>query len=115
MKTFGRKVIYANYTEEQLLKGTPSQIEEKVLDILGNSISLHEHNRDETIYLRDYLYGDQDIKNKVKLTRTDINNKGVENWAYAFKDWKQAFLLGKPIQYAPLDDTANEEISALNE
>lgn len=114
MKTFGRKVIYANYTEEQLLTGTPSQVEEKVLDILANSIELHEQNRMETLYLRDYLYGDQDIKNKVKLTRTDINNKGVENWAYAFKDWKQAFLLGKPIQYAPLDDTANEEISALN-
>lgn len=114
MKTFGRKVIYANYTEKQLLSGNTTQVENRVLDILENSIELHELNKMETLYLRNYLYGDQDIKDKVKLTRTDINNKGVENWAYAFKDWKQAFLLGKPIQYAPLDDTANEEISALN-
>lgn len=114
MKTFGRLTCYANYTEEQLLSGTPAQIEAKVLDILENSIDIHNQNKIESKYLIDYLYGDQDIKNKVKLTRTDINNKGVENWAYAFQDWKKSFLLGKPIQYAPLNDKANEEISALN-
>lgn len=114
MKTFGRKTIYANYTEKQLLSGSPSQVEAKVLDIMENAVALHDFNKTETQYLTNYLYGDQDIKDKTKLTRTDINNKSVENWAYAFKDWKQAFLLGKPIQYAPLDDTANEEISALN-
>lgn len=114
MKTYGRTTIYANYTEEQLLKGTPEEIGVKVLDILKNSISIHDKNRIESIYLQNYLYGDQDIKDKVKLTRPEINNKSVENWAWAFQDWKKAFLLGKPIQYAPLDDQANEEISKLN-
>ena len=114
MKTYGRKTIYANYTEEQLLQGTPEQVGAKVLDILKNSICIHEQNKTETIYLQNYLYGDQDIKDKVKFTRTEINNKGVENWAWAFQDWKKAFLLGKPIQYAPRDDKANEEISKLN-
>lgn len=114
METHGRIVIYANYTEEQLLKGDQKQIEAKVIDILANSIEFHEENKRQTKYLQDYLYGIQDIRNKQKLTRTDINNKGVENWAWAFQDWKKAFLLGKPIQYAPLDDIANEEISLLN-
>jgi len=114
MKTFGRKTIFANYTEEQLLKGTEEEQKSKILDILQNSVELHEKNKADTIYLQNYLYGDQDIKDKVKLTRTDINNKGVENWAWAFQDWKKAFLLGKPIQYAPLDDKANEEITQLN-
>ncbi len=114
MKTFGRTTIYANYTEKQLLEGTPEQREAKVLDILNNSIDIHSRNKSESIYLHRYLYGDQDIKNKKKLTRTEINNKGVENWAWAFMDWKKAFLLGKPIQYAPLNDVANEEISLLN-
>lgn len=114
MKTYGRKVIYANYTEEELLTGDSKQIEAKVLDILSNSIDLHEANKTDIMYLQDYLYGDQDIKNKIKLTRVDINNKGVENWAWAFQDWKKAFLLGKPIQYAPLDDVANKEIALLN-
>ena len=111
MKTFGRTTIYANYTEEELLG---ENTEAKVLDILLNSIAIHEENKKESKYLIDYLYGDQDIKNKVKLTRCEINNKSVENWAYAFQDWKKAFLLGKPIQYAPLDNVANEEISTLN-
>lgn len=114
MKTFGRHTIYANYTEEQLLSGTEEEQNAKILDIMQNSVDLHNKNRTETIYLQRYLYGDQDIKDKKKLTRTDINNKGVENWAWAFQDWKKAFLLGKPIQYAPLDDKANEEIVTLN-
>lgn len=114
MKTFGRKTIFANYTEEQLLNGTPEEIDSKVLDILKNSIELHQQNKTESRYLIDYLYGDQDIKNKVKLTREEINNKGVENWAWAFQDWKKAFLLGKPIQYAPSDDVAKDEIAKLN-
>lgn len=114
MKTFGRKTIFANYTEEQLLAGSIEEQQLKVIDILQNSIEIHNTNKTESIYLQNYLYGDQDIKNKKKLTRTDINNKGVENWAWAFQDWKKAFLLGKPIQYAPLDDKANEEITTLN-
>ena len=114
MKTYGRTTIYANYTEQQLLEGTPEEIDNKVLDILTNSIEIHNKNNEESEYLQNYLYGDQDIKNKVKYTRTEINNVGVENWAWAFQEWKKAFLLGKPIQYAPLDDNANEEITKLN-
>ena len=114
MKTFGRITIYANYTENQLLSGTPQEIDNKVLDILNNSIDIHQENKRQSKYLFDYLYGDQDIKDKIKHTRTEINNKGVENWAWAFMDWKKAFLLGKPIQYAPLDDQVNEEITTLN-
>ena len=114
MKTNGRTTIYANFTESQLLEGTDAQVEAKVLDIMRNAIPIHEGNKTEIKYLQDYLYGDQDIKEKKKLTRTDINNKSVENWAWAFQDWKKAFLLGKPIQYAPLDNVANEEITLLN-
>jgi len=114
MRTYGRETIYANYTEEQLLSGTPEDKEKKVLDILTNSIPLHEKNKGESLYLHNYLYGNQDIKDKKKHTRTEINNKNVENWAWAFEEWKKAFLLGKPIQYAPLDDKANEEITKLN-
>jgi len=114
MKTFGRTTILANYTEEDFLSGSQKEIDNRILNILNDSIPIHEKNRSESRYLQDYLYGDQDIKEKKKLTRTEINNKGVENWAWAFQDWKKAFLLGKPIQYAPLSDKANEEITTLN-
>ena len=114
MKTFGRSTILANYTEEQFLSGSQAEIETRIIDIIKDSIDIHMKNKNESRYLQDYLYGDQDIKDKVKLTRTEINNKGVENWAWAFQDWKKAFLLGKPIQYAPLDDKSNAEITTLN-
>ena len=115
METHGRQVIYANNTEKQLLEGTKTQIDNKVLDILNNSIDLHEQNKREIRYLQDYLYGIQDIIDKENLTRTDINNKGVENWAWAIQDFKKAYLLGKPIQYAPLSDIPSDEISKLNQ
>ena len=62
MKTMGRQVIYANYTEKQLLSGTPEDIKNKVLDIIVNSVNIHEQNKLEIRYLKAYLYGDQKIK-----------------------------------------------------
>lgn len=114
MKTFGRTTILANYTEKDFLMGSDEEVEKRIIEILKDGILIHDKNKRESKYLQDYLYGDQDIKNKKKLTRTEINNKGVENWAWAFQDWKKAFLLGKPIQYAPLNDNANKEITNLN-
>ena len=112
----GRVTLYANYSEKELLKGTREEQGQKILGILKDDTfqSLHEYNAKETRYLIDYMYGDQDIKFKTKKTRTDINNTGVENWAYAFVDWKKTFLLGKPVQYAPVNDASNNEIIELN-
>lgn len=108
-------MIKANTTEKDLLSGTNAEIEKKVVDIVLNSIPLHEKNKEETIYLRDYLYGDQDIyREKEKYTRTEINNKTVENWAYAMVDFKKTYLLGKAIQYVQLNDSGEEEIASLN-
>ena len=70
MFTMGRKVIYANYTEEQLLKGTKEEIDNKILDILTNAIPIHAVNRDEILYLQNFLYGLQDISTKEKQTRS---------------------------------------------
>lgn len=115
IKTFGRTTIKANYTEEELLTGTNEDIQAKILDILRNSISIHEINKAETEYLFDYYYGKQDIyEDKVKYTRPEINNKTVENWAYACIDFKKNILLSKPIQYTQLNDKVEQEISLLN-
>ena len=116
IKTYGRTVIYANTTEKELLNGTNEQIAAKVKDILINAIPLHDKNKEETQYLWDYYNGKQDIyEDKKKLTRTEIDHKVVENWAYAFVDFKKTFLLGKPIQYVQSDSSASEEISTLND
>lgn len=110
----GRTVIKANYTETQFLSGKIEEQAEKVLDVVRNSFDIHLKNKEESEYLQDYIKGIQDIKDKVKLTRTDINHTSVENWAYAFVDWKKTYLLGKPIQYAPLGDLPTGEIQVLN-
>lgn len=89
-------------------------LDEKIINILSNASYIHDRNKAESLYLKAYWYGDQDIKNKVKYTREEINNKTVENWAYAIVDFKKTFLLGKPIQYVQLNDIGEEEISKLN-
>ena len=116
IETHGRTTILANYTEKELLSGTREEQGARVVDILSNIkfSGIHEKNAQESKYLEDYMYGIQDIRFKVKKTRTDINNTSVENWAYAMVDWKKTFLLGKPVQYAPINDVSNEEIIELN-
>ena len=115
IKTYGRKTIYAPYTENDFLDNDFNNVLTKVIEIVGNTKSIHEFNKDQTLYLKNYLYGKQDIYlEKQKLTRPEINNKTVENWAYAIIDFKTTYLLGKPIQYVQLNDSGEEEISTLN-
>ena len=116
MQTFGRITIFSEFTEDQLLAGTLEEQAERIKNILTNAISIHNTNKEQSLYLLDYYGGNQDIyTEKQKHTRPEINNKTVENWAYAFIDFKKAFLLGKPIQYVNLGGEHNEEISTLND
>lgn len=115
MKTFGRKTIYTNYTEEDILKLPVEKQDEIIVEIIENSKDLHQINRTESLYLKDYLRGLQDIYvEKVKHTRPEIDNHTVENWAWALIDFKKCYLLGKPIQYVQLDADGEKEIALLN-
>lgn len=115
MKTYGRTTIYANYTEKELLGYDEEKQKSVIIEILKNSMAIHNKNKNESKYLENYLNGKQDIYvDKQKITRPEINNKTVENWAYAFIDFKDCWLLGKPIQYTQISEGSNEEISALN-
>ena len=119
MKTFGRTTILAPYEEKELLELTKKKdlkdLDTIITNILNESLPIHDQNRTETLYLKGYLYGDQDIKNKEKYTREEINNKTTENWVWAFTDFKKAYLLGKPIQYVQIADVQSDEISLLNQ
>lgn len=117
MKTYGRTTILAPYDEDELLDLLNSDLQKLdsiVIDIIQSSEGIHLNNRAETMYLKGYLYGDQDIKNKIKHTREEINNKSTENWVWAFVDFKKTYLLGKPIQYVEIDSSNQEETSLLN-
>jgi len=119
MKTYGRTTILAPYEEQELLKYVAQKdfdsLDKIITNILNTSMPIHDQNKTDTLYLKAYLYGDQDIKNKIKHTREEINNKTVENWVWAFVDFKKSYLLGKPIQYVQVSDTENKEISKLNQ
>lgn len=115
LKTFGRTTIYANYSEQDLLNANNETLDEIIAEILANANGIHTKNNTDSVYLLNYYYGDQDIKNKVKYTREEINNKTVENRAYAIVDFKKTYLLGKTIQYVQLNDAGEEEISKLNQ
>ena len=115
IKTFGRTTIYANYSEQELLRAKSEVLDNIVREILTNASGIHAQNQLQSNYLKNYYYGDQDIKNKVKHTREEINNKTVENRAYAIVDFKKTYLLGKPIQYVQLNDAGEQEISKLNQ
>ena len=115
MQTFGRKTIYVKYTEEDILKLPIEEQDKIIIDIIENSKDIHQINRTQTLYLKDYLKGLQDIYvEKVKHTRPEIDNKIVENWAWALIDFKKCYLLGKPIQYVQLNDSGEKEIALLN-
>lgn len=115
MKTYGRTTIYANYSEEELLTASDTELQKIVIDILTNSKGIHDINRNQTAYLFNYFNGKQDIYvEKQKVTRKDIDNKTVENWAYALIDFKEGWLLGKSIQYSLQGNRSSNEITALN-
>lgn len=119
MKTFGRQTIMANFEEEQLLtllsQKNYDELDTIIINILKQADGIHKQNKEETLYLKGYLYGNQDIKDKKKFTREEINNKTTENWVWAFVDFKKAHLLGKPIQYVQLNSAESKEISILNQ
>lgn len=114
MKRYGRTTILANYTEEQLLNAKPNELDKIIIDILEQSASIHQANKDDCIDLKSYYYGDQDVYFKEKHTREEINNQIVENWAYAFVDFKKTYLLGEPIQYVQQGNVNTSEVSLLN-
>ena len=111
---YGRETIYINKTEKELLSLSDIKLKNLLAEYIPTIVSIHDTNKKRTRYLWDYYLGIQDIKDKEKKTRTDINNKIVENWAFAIIDFKKAWQLGNPIQYVMLNSSSNDEIEKLN-
>lgn len=104
---FGRKVLYADYNEEQLNETVIAQILEQVWH-------LHLENSSEIDYLEKYYRGCQPILGKTKDVRPTINNIVVEPNAFSAVNFKTGFVFGDPIQYVQRGEVAKEEVSVLN-
>ena len=112
--TYGRITIYAPYSEQELLKLNDEELKTTIVGLMTDIITIHDINKAETRALWDYYLGNQDILNKKKFTREEINNKKVENWAYALVDFKKNWLVGEPIQYTMSNNSSSDEIEQLN-
>lgn len=88
-----------------------------VLTVLEKALAVHSLNAAEITYLYNYYKGRQDIRDKVKYTRENINNKVTVNRASQIVAFKSSYLLNEPIQYISHNGGAetSDEINALNE
>ena len=112
----GRKIIVTSAKEIT---------SENLLPILKNAFSEHSENQWEIRYLRDYYRGKQDILERTKTYRTEINNKIVENRAFEIVEFKKGYVFGEPVQFVRRGDCElteedenspeNTGVAALNE
>lgn len=89
-----------------------------VIQVVNNAMTTHRRNSAEIDYLYRYYCGEQDVKDKKKLVRAEVNNKVCENRANEIVTFKTAFLLAQPIQYiaaGDVSDEISENIRLLNE
>lgn len=87
---YGRKQIF---TSEAVIDRS------NVLDVLEKALQTHTANREDEVYLDEYVRGNQPILQRVKNYRDEINNKIVVNIANQIVTFKTAEFAGEPIQY----------------
>lgn len=100
---------YPIYTDYEIID------EHNVLDVLKESLPIHEKNVNHIDFLYKFYKGNQPILSRQKKVRSDINNKVVENRALEIVSFKTGYLMAEPIQYVSNgDDKMSEPISDLN-
>lgn len=104
----GRRKVYTNKREIT---------EANVVEVVSECLKVHTKNRNEIKYLYDYYRGKQDIRNRLKQVRPEINNKVTVNRANEIVTFKTAYLLGEPIQYVSTgdDEAVSKDVNTLNE
>jgi SPP1 family phage portal protein len=100
---FGRKVAYT---------GVDQITTENVMQVLSETIGIHNRNRILMDYLYRYYKGDQPILYRERNVRPEINNKVVENHALETVKFKAGQIHGEPIQYVCKKKKANETVNA---
>lgn len=103
----GRRQIFTNKQEITA---------ENIAEVLEDALAADSHNVREINYLYDVYRGIQDIRNKEKLVRPQINNKIVVNLANYIVTFKDAYLLSSPVQYiaATGEDAVSKAVDELN-
>lgn len=90
MELYGRKVIY---TDKLVIDRN------NILEVLGEAYAIHQQNRNEMIYLAEYVKGKQPILSREKKIRQEINEKIVDNMASEILEFKLGYEFGSPVTY----------------
>lgn len=105
-------------TGRRKIKTTVPEItKDNIVEVLDRALAEHAVNAGEIQYLWDVYCGVQDIFDKIKYVRENINNKVVVNRANEIVTFKTAYLLNEPIQYISNsgEDYVSKRIIDLNE
>lgn len=104
------------YGRRQIFTNKPEITADNVVEVLESALAVDSCNVQEIDYLYGVYRGIQDIRNKKKVTRPEINNKITVNLANYIVTFKDAYLLSSPVQYiaATGEDDISEAVNKLN-
>ena len=83
----------------QILSSVDQVTEENVIDVLTKALAVHDFNRREILFLKNYEKGLQPILFRTKNYNAEINNKIVVNLANQIVTFKTSEFAGEPIMY----------------
>lgn len=87
-----------------------------IVDVLNKALKVHNINAQDIQRLYDYYIGKQDILERIKKVRPEINNKVVVNHALEIANFKIGFTFGKPVQYVYAgSDTASDSANSADD
>ena len=83
----------------QILSSVEAVTDENVIEVLNKALAVHQINRKEELYLKNYEKGLQPILFRTKNYNAEINNKVVVNIANQIVTFKTSEFAGEPIMY----------------
>ena len=96
---------------KQILSSVDAVTDENVIDVLNKALAVHEINRREEIFLKNYEKGLQPILFRTKNYNAEINNKVVVNIANQIVTFKTSEFAGEPIQYVSRGTGMRERVT----
>lgn len=116
----GRTKIMTNYLSKSQIRENMSGYEvltrDNIVTALNYALEVHRQNASQIHFLMDYYKGQQNILNRQKEVRSDVDNKVVINYASTFTRDIIGYTFGKPMQYvARRSDSTDEENSIKDE
>jgi len=115
---YGRKKLLTHYLPHSMVREGESW--DYILDTEGVCSAIrevamaHEEDRVKIEYLMNYYKGKQDILDRVKDIRPDIDNRIVFNHAYQATRNIVGYTFGKPITYIQREESKLESVKYLN-